>query len=580
MTFDLERGVPEAVREHARNPDHLALVTPGAAEERHTYASLWARSATVAAALRARGVERGARVALAMSSRWETVVTLIAVQRLGATLVPVQDVAAPVPGDAKSDAVRAALRAGRARWCLVAEPSLAAFASALSAAEIPVRVLAVEPLLAAGSPVDGFVDAERRADDLLLIQFSSGSTAQPKGVCLTRGNVNAHLAAVTERLGGGAHDVTVSWLPLYHDMGLVGALLGSLWSGGMLVLLRPADFVRNPLCWLETVARYRGTITMGPQFGYSLCLARSQRPAAWERLRQHDLSSLRLALNGSETVHAESSRHFEERFAALGLRPGVLQPAYGLAENCVAVTLRTPGTEVPVRRLSRSALARGEVRVLGNGEGDAVDAQATVGNGRSVRGTRISIRDDDGRDLPAGRVGQIHIAGISATTAFCGADGEMRPVAVEGWVPTGDVGVVLDGELHVIGRIKEILKYGGRTFVPSDIEAALAARLRDDLGGVAAFGVYDATAGGEQLVVVAEPPRALKDGGHQALPERIRLCVLQEFQLPVRDVVLVLPRSIPRTSSGKIQRVRLRSLYMDGALAIPERLLHVETRSA
>ena len=136
-------------------------------------------------------------------------------------------------------------------------------------------------------------------------------------------------------------------------------------------------------------------------------------------------------------------------------------------------------------------------------------------------------------------------------------------------MPTGDGGAVLDGELHVIGRIKEIIKCGGRTFVPSDIEAVLTTRLREELAGVAAFGVYDAAAGGEQLVVVAEPPKGLREEGKQALPDRIRLCVLQEFQLPVRDVVLVRARGIPRTSSGKIQRVRLRSAYADGALAEP-----------
>lgn len=567
MTFDLERGVPEAVREHARDPERLALVTPGAAEERHSYASLWAASGAAGTALRAAGVERGARVAVAMSSRRETVAVLIALQRLGATLIPLQDAAAPASGDAKGGAVRAALRAGRARWCLVAEAGAAAYRAALSADGIPARVLSVESLLADGGAGRDFADAEPRGDDLLLIQFSSGSTGEPKGVCLTRAAVNAHLAAVAEALDGSRDEVTVSWLPLYHDMGLIGALFTSLWLGGTLVLMRPQDFVRNPLAWIEAVSRHRATFTMGPQFGYSLCLARSQGAMARERLRGHDLSSLRMALNGSETVHPGLSRRFQERFAEIGLRPGVLQPAYGLAENCVAVTLRRPGTEVPVRRLDRGALARGEARVLADGEGEDAEVQATVGNGAPVRGTRVSIRGEDGRELPAGRVGQIHFAGVSAAAAYCGADGELRPAAVDGWVPTGDVGAVLDGELHVIGRIKEIIKCGGRTFVPSDIEAAISSWLRDDLLGVAAFGVYDAAAGAEQLVVVAEPPRGLGEDGRRALPDRIRLCVLQEFQLPVREVVLVVPRSIPRTSSGKIQRVRLRSAYVDGALA-------------
>jgi acyl-CoA synthetase (AMP-forming)/AMP-acid ligase II len=560
-------GLPGVLARHARDPERVALILPTAhAEERLTYAQLWEHSARCAAALRGLGARKGDRVALGMATRWEVLAAVVAVQRLGCTLVPLHDVPALDRADAKQAVVTAALRASRAAWCLVGTASAESYAAAIDAHGLPARAVALESLFDASIMAEEFVDERVEDGDLALIQFSSGSTASPKGVCLTRGNVNAHVAAIGDRLHGRGDDVTVSWLPLFHDMGLIGAVLTTLWNGSTLVLMRPQDFVRHPLGWVESLSRYRATVTMGPQFAYSLCVARSQGAVAWERLKGADLSRLRIALNGSETVHPELSDRFTARFAELGLKAGVLQPAYGLAENCLAVTMRHPGTEVPVRRVSRAAVAEGRLRDVPWADPANADVQTVAGTGFPVRGTRVSIRDDEGREVRAGRVGHVHVGGASATAAYCMADGEMVPAAVDGWVPTGDLGAMRDGELYVIGRVKEIIKSGGRTYVPSDIETAIASRLADDLAGVAVFGFYDDASGAEQVVVVAETPRGLAAEAQEALPERIRLCVLQEFQLPVREVVPVRARTIPRTSSGKIQRVRLQSAYAAGAL--------------
>ncbi|HET6763267.1 MAG TPA: AMP-binding protein [Longimicrobiaceae bacterium] len=562
----LPLGLPHVLALHAADPDAVAIIAPGPAEERLTYAELWRRSGLAAARLRAEGVRAGERVALGMASRVETVVAVVAIQRLGCTLVPLQDVPTLAAGDGRQAIVLAALRASRAAWCLVAAPGVESYAAAAVESHLPTRVLALETVTAeemeAGEWGEAFHDAPQTDDDLLIIQFSSGSTAQPKGVCLTRGAVNAHVAAIAERLRRRDGDVTVSWLPLFHDMGLIGALLTTLAAGTTLVLMRPQDFVRNPLGWIDVLSRYRATVTMAPQFAYSLCLARAQGANAWARLADADLSQLRVALNGSETVHQELSDRFTERFAALGLRPDVLQPAYGLAENCVAVTMRDPLTPVPVRRLSRAALAHGLVLQVDAGAPQDADVQTLPGTGVPVRGTRVQIRGDDGREVPEGRPGLIHVGGVAATRAFCVADGELVDASADGWVPTGDVGAWIDGELYVIGRVKEIIKSAGRTYVPSDIEAALVAELGDDVTGAAVFGYYDEDAAAEQVVVVAEAARGLSSEAREALHGRVRLCVLQRFQLAVRDVVLVRPRAIPRTSSGKIQRVRLQQAYL------------------
>jgi acyl-CoA synthetase (AMP-forming)/AMP-acid ligase II len=562
---DTAPGLPERIREHARDPLHSALVMLDGTGKRLTYRELWEQSGGCVAALRTAGARAGDRVAVVMTTRWETVVLLVALQRLGCTLVPLLD-ATPREGDARAAQVLGALRAGRPCWCVAPTAAVTGYSAAIAARGVTAEVLALEDLVRPEHPGAGEAHLPPPADDhLLLIQFSSGSTALPKGVCLTRGSIWAHLAATTGRLQLDRSDVVVTWLPLYHDMGLVGAIFGSLWAGCTVVLQRPQDFVRNPLGWLEAISRHRGTFTTAPQFAYSLCLTRSQGPAARERLQALDLSSLRTALNGSETVHWELSSRFTERFAEFGLGRDVLQPAYGLAENCVAVTLRDPGTPVQVRRLSRAALAEGVL--LAAGDDGGAGAQTTVGAGVPIPGTRVSIRDEQGREVGPDGVGQVFVSGSSSMAAYCDADGELRPAGTGGWVPTGDVGAWIDGELHVLGRLKEIIKCGGRTFVPSDIEATIASRLRDDLGAVAAFGFYDPAAGSEQLVVVAEAGVHPHGEGAEALSGRIRMCVLQEFQLPVRDVVLVRGRSIPRTSSGKIQRVRLQHAYADGGPA-------------
>jgi acyl-CoA synthetase (AMP-forming)/AMP-acid ligase II len=278
---------------------------------------------------------------------------------------------------------------------------------------------------------------------------------------------------------------------------------------------------------------------------------------------------LRVALNGAEAVHRELSGEFEEQFARIGLRRNVLQPVYGLAENCVAVTMRPPEAPVLVRRFSREALASGEMQPLASsGRG----AATLVGTGTPVSGTQVSIRSEDGGVLEPGHLGNILVSGSSTATWFADPAGELYRAGVNGCVDTGDVGAILEGELFIVGRSKEIFKHGGRTFAPPDIEHTLVDARVALPGGVGAFSVYDETAGMEDLIVIMERAVSAEVETREHLSDTVRLCILREFEIPVKEVVLIRPGGIPRTSSGKIKRTLLREWYFAGKLrrALPD----------
>jgi fatty-acyl-CoA synthase len=561
--FDLLPGLQDAVdRKSSRS-----ITVTGPDARTLSYAELWERSGWCAAALRRRGVSVADRVAVGMATSVEILATLLALIRIGATIVPVH-VRRRLRRDGY-DAERfvVALRAGGARWCVVHDAVAEDARELAGGAGIPATVLGAESLIGPGGDAADAADgaggdppASLGRETLLLIQFSSGSTADPKGICVTRGNVAANLAGIATRVHLSRDDTVVSWLPLFHDMGLVGAVLTAMWAGASLVLVPPTQFLRDPLAWLEASSRTGGTVTVAPQFAYDLCVARAR--SAPDRVRALDLSAVRLALNGSEAVHWSGCRAFESCFTAAGWRANVLQPVYGLAENCVAVTMREPLTEVVARTFDRGTLAVGSsARSTAGGADTGV---TLVGTGRAVDGTVVAVRRADGRSAAAGEVGHVAVGGASASAHVVDGLGQARPAGRDGWVDTGDVGVVHADELFIVGRTKEIFKCGGRTFVPADIEHGLVAAGLAPAGGVAAFSIFDPAGGTEGLVVVIEsvPP----DGAVGAAGDAVRLFVLGKYEIPLRDLVFARRGTIPRTSSGKTQRVRLREGYVYGAL--------------
>jgi fatty-acyl-CoA synthase len=412
-----------------------------------------------------------------------------------------------------------------------------------------------------GDLAAGSADAWKRPDDdldrLAILQFTSGSTSDPKGVMLSHGMVGANLDAIRDATGlDPDDDVLVSWLPLYHDMGLVGLLSLSMTTGTPLVLGAPQDFMARPASWMEWMSTYGGTATAGPNFSYVLATR------ALNRGEQLDLSRLRIALNGAEPVDPVTVEAFVEAGERHGLRPGAIFPAFGMAEIAIAGTFPEPMAGLRTDEV--------DLRVL---ESEQYAAPVTPGSagsrrlailGRPVQGLEIRVVDPVTADVRKDReVGELEIRGTSVTSGYFKRPDATAALFRDGWLRTGDLAYMLDGEMVMCGRIKDVIIVGGRNVFPEDIERALADVEGVRAGNVIAFGVGDAR-GKESLVVVAESKSDDSTSVRRSVAERVR----QAIGLPAKDVVLVVPGTLPKTSSGKLQRGLCKSRYLGAELQI------------
>jgi acyl-CoA synthetase (AMP-forming)/AMP-acid ligase II len=542
-------SIVEAVRTHARCQERSRLIFPGERIEL-SYADLWTRAGGHAAGLRNHGVKAGDRLALMMVNNTDTVILTVAAMRLGCTIVPLVYRPGLKVDGADAIAIANAARAGRAKWCVAPAAAIETLHGVFKKHSLALEVIPAGDLRCPDEP-----DANTQAfagEWPVLLQFSAGSTGEPKGILLTAGNLLSNVAGIYSRIRALAGDRLYSWLPLYHDMGLVGGLFTCFYAGGTMILSTPTDFIRNPLGWLQGMSEFRATITVAPQFAYGLCLAKSE--VAWPSISGCDLSSVRLMLNGAEHVDYDACERFEREFGRLGLRRHAIQPSYGLAENCAAVSLRDPETPVAVRYFRRSDLHN-----VPPPEDGAAGLMKLAANGTPLAGTQVRIGDGTNPETP----GEIYVSGPATVRMMTDSSGELTPAGTQGWVPTGDIGVVLDGEIYVVGRSKEIIKRGGRTFSPADIEQAVHSVLPSSMCGAAVIGYLETATGSEELAVVVEYPARKSDA---TLKDRIRLRLLSEFQLAPHQVWVVLPGEIPRTSSGKIRRVLLRDAVASGRL--------------
>ncbi|MFF4302633.1 fatty acyl-AMP ligase [Streptomyces sp. NPDC001601] len=404
------------------------------------------------------------------------------------------------------------------------------------------------------------------ADSVAFLQYTSGSTSAPRGVAVTHGNLLDNERIITERmehtpdaLAEHGGELILSWLPVYHDMGLMGPVLNTLYLGATATLFSPLHFLQSPDRWLTAISRYRPHTSGGPNFAYELCL----KHATPDLVDSLDLSAWKVAFNGAEPVRAATLRRFSEAFRAAGFRPQAFYPCYGLAEATLMVTggaVDAPPTLLEAAETGPHA-----------GEADA----AAVGCGRPGAGITVVIADPDRQEeLPEGEVGEIWVAGASVAKGYWRntlATREIFRATLSGregrFLRTGDLGFRRDGELFVTGRLKDLVVIDGRNHYPQDLE--LSAELSHPAlrpGCTAAFSVDAGGVEGEQVVVVAEvAPDAA--GEAEKITDLVRSAIGQAHGLSVRDVVLVRPGTIPKTSSGKIQRHASRAAYLDGTLA-------------
>lgn len=397
-----------------------------------------------------------------------------------------------------------------------------------------------------------------------MLQYTSGSTSTPKGVVLTHSNLFANARGLASACRSEEGSVMVSWLPLYHDMGMIGSALHCLAAGMTFKLMTPSDFVRRPGEWLRLASLHRAEILIAPNFAYDLCVRRGQ-PRDGETL---DLSHLRLTLNGAEPVRPDTIQAFGAAFAPYGYDTAAMAPSYGLAENTVGVSVPQDGRGPRTFQASKSALALGRYVPAVIGHEPSV---SLVGCGTDIPGVVTAIVDPDTcRALPDGTVGEIWVAGTSAASGFHG-----RPEATEAqfgltledrperWVRTGDLGVRVEGQLCIRGRSKDMLIHNGENHSPADIEAA-ALSVSPQLGpGAAAFSV-DSDRGDEAVLLVEFRGSA---DALDALRTDIRRTVVEIHGLPLSRVDVVRRGSLPQTTSGKIQRSTARDQWLAGVIA-------------
>ncbi|MFE7599718.1 fatty acyl-AMP ligase [Streptomyces sp. NPDC057494] len=563
----------------AQHPDKTAITiyrdSTEAAHESLSYAEL-ARRAGLRAADLAQQLAPGERVLIALSTGTEFVELYLACLLAGVTAVP----APPATGSSSAAQRVAAIAADCTPGLVFADAgdldTLAERFHAQGLGRVPVRAAA--PVPAGEAPPATLRGRHADHDSLAVLQYSSGSTGTPKGVMLAHGNVLANLEAQYSVVGLNGDDSFGSWMPLHHDFGLFVQLSGALFCGATSVLMPPTVFARRPVEWFRMMSELRTTATSAPNFAYGIAL----RLIKDEHLEGLDLSPLRFLINGSEPIHAPTIAAFTKRFAQIGLRPEAVAAGYGMAE----VTVYASGT--PITRQPTVLVA--DAQRLADADHPAL-VPARDGRGKEITGVgrpeafdSLIVDPATLRPLSAGEVGEIWLRGDSVGRGYWGKPDltarsfQARPAGADdaepGWLRTGDLGALVDGELFITGRLKEVMIVHGRNFYPHDLEnEARAAHPALERFVGAAFGVQ---APDERIVLVHEvSPTASAEELRAAGAAVIRRLTVATGA-PVRNVLLVRRGSVDRTTSGKIQRAAMRDRFLAGEITA----LHAELEAA
>jgi 1-acyl-sn-glycerol-3-phosphate acyltransferase len=518
-----------------------------------TYGQLAKAARRIAAGLIERDILPGDRVALMLPTGTDFFCAFFGILYVGAVPVPIYP---PMQRAQIEDYARrqaAILRNAGARM-LITVPEGLRLGSLLRGLVAPLSSIESTATLSA-RPTEIALPNLQNGLATALIQYTSGSTGDPKGVVLSHVNVLANIRSIGRAVAASSADVFVSWLPLYHDMGLIGAWLGCLYYGAPLYAMSPLSFLARPQSWLWAIHRFHATLSAAPNFAFELCLNKIDD----SELKGLDLSSLRLVGNGAEPVSVSTFRRFIDRFAAYGFRPGAMAPVYGLAENAVAVTLPPPGRPPIIDRVDRVALTtRGIAEPARPDDPNAIEIVAC---GQPIPDHEVRIIDNMGHELGERREGRLEFRGPSATSGYFQNPLKTRELFHDGWLDTGDRAYMAGGDLFITGRVKDIIIRAGQHIAPHEIEEAVGAIPSLRKNGVAAFGVTDPASGTERVVVLAETDVS-NSSAQAALKVRVQEAATHIVGGPPDEVVLVPPGTVPKTPSGKIRRTTARDLYL------------------
>lgn len=392
-----------------------------------------------------------------------------------------------------------------------------------------------------------------------LIQYTSGSTSLPKGVLLTHENLLANIRAIGQSIHLTSADVAVSWLPLYHDMGLIGSWLTSFYHANPVVIMSPLSFLSRPERWLWTIHYHRATVTGAPNFAYELCVRRISEKS----LEGLDLSTWRLSFNGAEAVNPRTLENFIKKFAPYGFKETTMYPVYGLAETCVALTF-PPLNRPPKIDVIDRAIFQAEQRAVPTTDSGQNSLQM-VCCGKAIIGHEVKIVDENHKEVPERTVGNLHFRGPSSMQGYYNQPEATKAILVDGWWNSGDLAYLAEGEVYITGRKKDVIIKAGRNLYPDEIEEASGQVNGVRKGCVVAFGVTDHQLGTEKLVIVAETKEDSKVL-HKKIIEEITEKVNVVLGILPDEVLLVSPKTIGKTSSGKLQRAACKQAYLNNQL--------------
>lgn len=534
----------------------------GGEESSLTYAGLMSRSLAVAAELQSR-VGRGERALLVFPSGLEFVEAFFGCLFAGVIAVPIAQ-----PGRKRPiEAVRSICSASKPRLVLGAgeREELGATSSADLAEQLGLPWLATDRVPT--GRVGDWVDPNIRESDTAFLQFTSGSTSAPKGVVLSHRNVLANAALIQKAFGTTPESSAVFWLPLHHDMGLIGGVIQPLYCGGSSTLMAPASFLQRPALWLETVSRVRATISGGPDFAYGLCVAKVS-----ESERQGlDLSSWEVAFTGAERIRAKTLDGFTTAFAGCGFRGESFFPCYGLAEATLMVSGGPKGRGPIVVHADSASLARHQLR---EASPDDSAACPLVACGAALSEQRFLVVDPQRRQpCDDGDIGEIWVQGASVAAGYYDNpeataavfDGRLATTDEGPFLRTGDLGFVRDGQLFVTGRLKDLIIIRGRNYYPEDIELAVEkAHPTLRAGHCAAFSLDGDQE--ERLAVVQEIDPRARGLDTDAVVRSIRQSIASNFEVEVHTIVLAKAGQVPMTTSGKVRRAACRELLQQGQI--------------
>ena len=538
---------------HDPKRPHIYLQDDEGKEDIITYGELFDCARQISQGLVRRGIKPGETVAIMLPTGRSFFYSFFGVLFAGAIPVPIYP---PFRPDRIEEYVK--------REAQILQNAEIRLLITFSSAEMLSRILkSFIPSLHSVSTAEALMNNKGKLQEIMitaehpaLIQYTSGSTGDPKGVLLLQRNLMANIRTISKAMKIYPTDAIVSWLPLYHDMGLM-SWLGSLYYGLPLTIMSPLTFLRRPERWLWAIHYHRATISAGPNFAYELCVKKIEP----EMIEGLDLSHWRLALNGAETVNPQTLSRFMKKFKAYGFGETTFFPVYGLAENTVALTFPQTVPYLRIEKISRTLFEKDQIASVQDNKLKPADVLEMVGCGSAIPDHAIRIVDDNNEALPDRHVGNLQFQGPSAMVGYYQNPVATKAIFHEGWWDTGDLGYIINGELFITGRKKDLIIKAGRNIYPEAIENVVNQILGIRKGCVIAFGVSDEKLGTEKLVVIAETQAHSKE---ELLKLQIEINEQMSIHIgmPPDEIKLVKAHTIPKTSSGKLQRSACKQAYL------------------